>query len=274
MNHEAVTRRIRRGIFARLLLKLAVLLTPIIALLSWLIFPNAAVWANATDAMSATSAQVRLAALKALGGKPTDAAPEPKQSNSQLDSIKKANGYAANELRCLAVAIYFEAGRESREAQVAVGQIVLNRARERKAPRELCRVVYNGLPNACLFETTCRNLGTAPALGEQLASAIEVARAMAQGEAAPGRHAGATHFHERSARPAWSRDLFKLGGIGKLEFYSTEQPADAGQAAPALAEKGEAPRPVSRRSESRSDSAKANNANDSKSLARQVFGTD
>lgn len=274
MNFDTMTRRARRGIIWRLWLKLGLTLGLTLTVLAWFVFPDAPFWSRAAQVVTATSKFARDNAIRALGGQPGGERAQ-LVGDVELNRIKAAGGYPASEVRCLAVALYFEAGRESRDVQLGVGQIVLNRARERKAPRELCRVVYNGMPNACLFEATCRNLGVAPALGPALASAIEAGRALATGEKAPGRLAGATHFHERGTRPAWSRDLFRLGTFGRLEFYSTEQPQDLVSPPAEETSEPEAPKPAPQRRITRQDSPKAGGTSTSSgSLGRQVFGID
>ncbi len=275
MDFDSLARRARRGALMRLFVKLSLLLTIASAMFGWLAFPQAAVWQRAGESMSEAGGYFRTATIRVLGGSPSVEVSVPTVKSVELDKLRSLNGFPASEFRCLAVAVYFEAGRESREAQLAVGQIALNRAKERKAPRELCRVVYHGLniPNGCLFAATCRNLGTAAASGPALESAVEVARALLTGASVLGRLAGATHFHERSNRPAWSRTLFKLETIGRLEFYSTEQP-DGVVVTPSVnindttsAQKQTA----TRRQPSRQE---AGNSTGSSGLGRQVFGAD
>jgi spore germination cell wall hydrolase CwlJ-like protein len=203
---------------------------------------------------------------------------EVSSNDANLAHVKSVNGFPASEVRCLALAIYFEAGNEPREAQIGVGQTALNRARAAKTPRAICKTVYNGLAQggACLFEATCRNLGTPAQRGEALERAIEVASGLASGTAIVPLFTQATHFHEKRARPAWARGLFKLASHGRIEFYSTDQPTDT--VAPAAVTDEAEPVVQRRPAVARSDASAAKQASqrrdDGGALARQVFGID
>ena len=281
MDFKVMARRARRAILIRSALKLVLVASLGFSLVGWLVYPQAPVWANAARTISTVANVARSVAIRALGGNPAVIREETQQLGSvEIGRIRATGGFPAGEVRCLSLAIYFEAGYETREAQLGVGQIVIGRAKERKAPRDLCRVVYNGMPNTCLFEATCRNLGVAPRAGPALAGAIEVAQSIAGGETAPGRLAAATHFHERGSRPVWSRDLFRLGTFGRLAFYSTEQPADA-IVAPTHDEvdKSVPSRPAQQRrtarpEPARSEAIKRPTSSGFGSLGRQVFGID
>lgn len=62
-------------------------------------------------------------------------------------------GYSANDVLCLAHAVYYEARNESRELQIAVAQVALNRALSTTGQKSICRIIYLGLgrPMGCLF---------------------------------------------------------------------------------------------------------------------------
>lgn len=278
MNLDKVSREVRRGAMMRVVLRGALLACVLVAGTGWLLLPDANFWSQARAGISQAAGQVRTVAILALGGTPETPAPTTQHKRTELDGLKRLNGFAVSEIRCLALAIYFEAGRESREAQIAVGQIAVNRAKERKAPREICRVVYHGVnvQNGCLFDATCRNLGNPPISGASLTQSIEVAQALVRGEAAPGRLAGASHFHERGNRPAWARTLFKLATIGRLEFYSTDQPDNVATAPPL--DPSEKAEPAARQSPPRRattrQEAQRQDGGGSGSLGRQVFGID
>jgi len=63
---------------------------------------------------------------------------------------------AHEELAALsAQAIYYEARGQSRAGQIAVGQVVLNRTRDRRFPSDICGVVYQRRNNQCQFSWAC-----------------------------------------------------------------------------------------------------------------------
>ena len=64
---------------------------------------------------------------------------------------------ARQAVRCLAQAVYFEAGFQPVEGQRAVAQVVVNRVRDRDFPKTVCGVVYEGWRRrtGCQFSFVC-----------------------------------------------------------------------------------------------------------------------
>lgn len=273
MKIQSIVRKTQRASMAKLFLQLAVAGM----LVAWLVYPQASLFQHAGQGASAAASWARGQGIRMLGGSPEEFKTVA-TSDASLAHLKAVNGFPASEVRCLALAIYFEAGNEPRDAQIGVGQTALNRARAAKTPKAICKTVYNGLSqgSACLFDATCRNLGTPPRRGEALDSAIDVAIGLADGSAVVPFFTQATHFHERRARPAWARGLFKLASLGRIEFYSTDQPADTvapanvTEAAPPVAPR----RPVVARGDADGASKASQRRDDGGALARQVFGID
>jgi len=58
--------------------------------------------------------------------------------------------------KCLAEAIYYESGSESREGKIAVGHVILNRTQSGIYPQTICKVVHQVDANKCQFGWTCR----------------------------------------------------------------------------------------------------------------------
>lgn len=137
-----------------------------------------------------------------------------------------AGGKLDNQTLCLAHAVYFDAGNDPRDVQVAVAQVVLNRAVTPKGTtdmRALCRVVYRGLgrPLGCLFRNTCQNIGTLPDDETRWTKAVEVAKDVASGRAQlPALIQHASHFHGVGPRPAWTSTVYRLTRVGRMVFYS------------------------------------------------------
>jgi hypothetical protein len=268
MNLGAMLRRQERAARRRTVLKIVVVLLA----LGWLLHPRGLVFQHAGEGVAAASSWLQGAAITALGG--TRADPGTAKS-PDLDSIVVVNGYPAAEVRCLALAIYHESGREKPEAQIALGRLILNRAIAGKAPRALCSVVYQGLgtPAGCQFAASCRQVGTMPAPGARLAQAIETALGLAAHRIGGGALQEATHFHDSATRPpVWTRKLQRLGASGNLVFYGPLPPADeAGEQAQQDA--GAAATPSVRKATSRpaEPAAKPGGSMDSREMSR-VFG--
>jgi spore germination cell wall hydrolase CwlJ-like protein len=61
------------------------------------------------------------------------------------------------QLKCLAINIYKEAGYESVEGKIAVGQVTMNRVKHREFPNSVCGVVYEKTINRFTGKrTTCQ----------------------------------------------------------------------------------------------------------------------
>lgn len=125
---------------------------------------------------------------------------------------------------CLTQAIYFEARGESLEGQIAVAEVILNRADSPLYPRTVCGVVKQRGGGGCQFSYVCR--GTTK-MREKTARDLagRIARAMLDG-APRVLTDGATHFHTRGVKPSWSKRFAKTAAIGSHLFY--RQPGASG----------------------------------------------
>lgn len=123
--------------------------------------------------------------------------------------------------KCLAEAVYFESRGEPYRGQVAVAQVVMNRVFSGYYPADICRAVYQNAHRrfACQFTFACdnvRDVVTEPALWDQ---AKEIASDMLEGRVWDEKVGRATHYHARSVRPNWIREMRKLDRIGEHTFY-------------------------------------------------------
>jgi spore germination cell wall hydrolase CwlJ-like protein len=123
--------------------------------------------------------------------------------------------------KCLAEAVYFESRGEPRRGQVAVAQVVMNRVFSGYYPSDICRAVYQNAHRrlACQFTFACdnvRDVVTEPELWKQ---AKEIASDMLEGRVWDEKVGRATHYHARSVRPNWIREMRKLDRIGEHTFY-------------------------------------------------------
>ena len=121
------------------------------------------------------------------------------------------------EWQCLTEALYFEARGESLQGQIAVAEVILNRADSPLYPRTVCGVVKQRGGGGCQFSYVCqgkvkmREKGAANLAGR-------IARAMLDG--APRILTdGATHFHTRGVKPSWSKRFSRTAAIGAHFFY-------------------------------------------------------
>jgi len=123
--------------------------------------------------------------------------------------------------KCLAEAVYFESRGEPRRGQIGVAQVVMNRVFSGYYPSDICRAVYQNARRrfACQFTFACDNIRdvvTEPRLWDQ---AKEIASGMLDGLIWDEKVGRATHYHARSVRPNWIREMRKLDRIGEHTFY-------------------------------------------------------
>lgn len=114
-------------------------------------------------------------------------------------------------LDCLAATVYYEAAAEAIEGQMAVIQVVLNRARHPAYPKSICGVVFQGHERrtGCQFSYTCDG-SMARRPSPQLWNRFRgLARAMTNGMVYSPVGL-ATHYHTDWVLPAWSARLDKV----------------------------------------------------------------
>lgn len=182
--------------------------------------------ANAMEAAPVThkdSALVaRLAALQADKSLTTymrDAAlTDNLQTYSSLDLDKAVK--AADELRCLSEAVYYEARSETRSGQKAVAEVVLNRVGSKHFPDTVCGVVYEGSERrtGCQFSFTCDGSMTQAPKGRAWKRSQDVAQLVLTGGVKPFTNR-ATHYHTTAVNPHWSGSLRMTRRVGSHVFY-------------------------------------------------------
>jgi spore germination cell wall hydrolase CwlJ-like protein len=128
---------------------------------------------------------------------------------------------SASEVDCLATAIYYEARGESRDGQMAVAQVILNRVSDHRYPDSICGVVYENkhMPNACQFSFACDGVPETRSETKAWNLAMEIAeKASNSDQLMAGLHL-ATHYHANYASPYWAPKMQKLKQIGQHIFY-------------------------------------------------------
>ena len=135
-----------------------------------------------------------------------------------IDALPTATGDAQWE--CLAEAIYFESRGEPLAGQIAVAEVVLNRAASRSFPSTICGVTRQGVGSGrgCQFSYACD--GNSDVMKSSLARSRseKLARLMIDGQPRTV-SGGATYFHVSTIRPSWSRKFTRTVTIGAHMFY-------------------------------------------------------
>ncbi|MEL6370003.1 MAG: cell wall hydrolase [Pseudomonadota bacterium] len=139
--------------------------------------------------------------------------------NFNFDVIDMA-ALDAEEHRCLAQAIYYEARSESRVGQAAVADVVLNRVATSVYPNTICGVVFQGShrKTGCQFSFTCDGSMKARLNTRKWIASEKLAGAILSGMRLPVSRE-ATHYHANYVNPYWAKKLTPTATIGTHKFY-------------------------------------------------------
>ncbi len=130
-----------------------------------------------------------------------------------IDAIEALSN-ANKEMVCLAKVIYDEARGETPRGMQAVAHVVLNRAKHQDYPGTICGVAYQKHRGVCQFSGMCKKK-TKQFDAESLNVAYRVL--VLKDVKDPTR--GATHFHNDTTSPPWSKTYVRTARIGKHTFY-------------------------------------------------------
>jgi len=127
----------------------------------------------------------------------------------------------AKSEKCLAEAVYFEARGEAVRGQIAVAQVVLNRAFSGKYPETVCGVVYQNKNRhyACQFTFACDNNPDVVREPDMWDRAKKIAKAMLDGKLWLPEVNRSTHYHAYWVRPSWVSEMKKMYKFGVHTFY-------------------------------------------------------
>ena len=134
--------------------------------------------------------------------------------------FKGNSAVRAQAVKCLASAVYYEAGNQDEDGERAVAQVVLNRVRHPAFPSTICGVVYEGSTRAtgCQFTFTCDGSLSRQPDSDGWKRAMRVAQASLSGSVyAPV--GWATHYHADYVVPYWTATMAKNAVVGAHLFY-------------------------------------------------------
>ena len=128
----------------------------------------------------------------------------------------------AQQMRCLAEAIYFESRSEPEAGQAAVAQVVLNRVRSGIYPSTVCGVVYQdrNRPFACQFSFACEGKSLRIEEPGPWVVATRIAEEVVSGESYNPVVAEAVNYHANYVSPYWAGYLRRVDRIGAHIFYA------------------------------------------------------
>ncbi|RTL55361.1 MAG: cell wall hydrolase [Bradyrhizobiaceae bacterium] len=127
----------------------------------------------------------------------------------------------AKSEKCLTEAIYYEARGEAVRGQMAVAQVVLNRAFSGFYPTTVCGVVYQNKHRhlACQFTFACDNVKEVVDEPEMWERAKKISKAMLDGLIWLPEVGKSTHYHAYWVRPSWVGEMKKMWKYGVHTFY-------------------------------------------------------
>lgn len=135
---------------------------------------------------------------------------------------------AEGEKLCLAQAIYHEARGETREGQLAVANVIINRAMSKKYPSTICGVVFQNADKGrykCQFTFACdgrSDMGRErTAWNRSIKMAEDAFYEFQRGERPGVVPSSALFYHTTAVAPKWSHTFNRVAAIGSHVFYAT-----------------------------------------------------
>jgi spore germination cell wall hydrolase CwlJ-like protein len=144
-------------------------------------------------------------------------ADKPARPSSDLASLVaqlRGSEPGTRELECLAVGIYFEAKSESLAGQLAVGDVIANRANSNgRFPSSYCGVLFQRSQFSFIRG---RALPSVPRASRQWSTAVAIAKIVHQ-DLKDSAASKALFFHAKRVSPGWK--LKRVAAIGNHIFY-------------------------------------------------------
>jgi N-acetylmuramoyl-L-alanine amidase len=132
---------------------------------------------------------------------------------ASLVSQFQGSDAGSRELECLAAGVYFESKSEPLAGQLAVGQVIANRASSGRFPSSYCGVLFQ---RSQFSFVRGRSYPSVPRASRQWQNAVAIAKIVDQQlheSAVPN----ALFFHAKRVQPRWR--LTKVGSVGNHVFY-------------------------------------------------------
>lgn len=119
----------------------------------------------------------------------------------------------SRQLECLAVGIYYESKGEPLIGQLAVGEVIANRAESGRFPSTYCGVLFQ---RGQFSFVRGKSYPAIPRASRQWKTAVAIAK-IADQELHPSAVPDALFFHAKRVQPRWR--LTRVGSVGNHVFY-------------------------------------------------------
>ena len=144
-----------------------------------------------------------------------DTTPTGASSLRELVSMVDTDEQLSEQMRCLAGAVYFESRGEPLYGQLAVAEVVINRAEDRRWPASYCGVVYQRSQFSFVRGGRMPRINTSSAAWNRAVAVAQIAHnGLWESEAAD-----AVYFHANYVSPRWTRSKTRLAQIDTHIFY-------------------------------------------------------
>lgn len=163
----------------------------------------------------AAQPQAAVAAPAATTSAPA-AAPQPGRSLHDMVISFVDFGNQDDQEDCLAKAIYFEARGETLEGQLAVAQVILNRAASGRYPPTVCEVVTQPAQFSFIRAGQFPPVDKASDCWHKALAIADIAQKRLANELS----ANVLWYHASYVAPSWGRRLTRVAQIGLHIFYS------------------------------------------------------
>lgn len=121
----------------------------------------------------------------------------------------------SEQMQCLASAVYFESRGEPLIGQLAVAQVIINRAESNSFPESYCDVVYQRAQFSFVKNGSMPRIRTGSEAWQRAKSIARIAHeGMWDSEASDS-----LYFHAKYVRPNWSRKKIARATISQHVFY-------------------------------------------------------
>ena len=141
-----------------------------------------------------------------------------------LELLASAYNLPKEEMYCMAEAIYFEARSEEYAGQIAVGNVINNRAKSSLFPNTICKVVHQGkqymgymIIHRCQFSYYCDGKV------EQIKDIVAFIRGVKVTIAVLAKNnivvKDAIYYHTVDVQPKWAKEKILITKIGQHLFY-------------------------------------------------------
>jgi len=121
------------------------------------------------------------------------------------------------QVDCLAENIYYEAGYEPRDGQIAVAMVTLNRVQDPQFPKDICSVVKQKVKSTCQFSWFCEHNKRIQNNSVYIQAREVALMVYANYEKMHDMTSGALFYHADYVNPRWK--LERTAVIGRHIFY-------------------------------------------------------